>query len=250
MEKLKVFQETLPGSDLHNNLIETVRHYAPVIYLLGLMEMLGKIIFPTSLLALWSKRWSKVGGEKRGRWILVALFLATILLNLVFSVKRNFTTERYLWLAGASLLPWVGSGIVACWQRYQARRMALLVVALLFVGAPLAKTVSVATEKQDHSVVEAGQWLRSYDGNEEMVVMYNDRRLPLYANRAEDVRWIRNLAWLQRHAKKKEQVSLVALYVSNKKQEDTVIDGFEPLKTFAGHQKTVIFLKRQDQPVN
>jgi len=245
MEKLKVFQETLPGADLHNNLLETVRHYAPLIYLLGLMEMVGKIIFPTSLLALWARRWSKAQTETRGRWILVALCFATILLNLTFSIKRNFTTERYLWLAGANLLPWVGSGMVVCWQRYHMKRMALLFVFLLFIGAPLAKTVSVAAEEQDHSVVEAGRWLRSYDSDEKMVVMYNDRRLPLYANRAEDVRWIRNLTWLKRHARKKKDVTLVALYVSNKKNEDTSIDGFEPLKTFSGHAKTVFILQRK-----
>ncbi|WP_316346942.1 glycosyltransferase family 39 protein [Desulfuromonas acetoxidans] len=250
MEKLKVFQETLPHADLHNNLIETVRHYAPLIYLLGLMEMLGKIIFPTSLLALWAKRWSTMKTETRGRWLLVAVCLATILLNLVFSVKRNFTTERYLWLAGVCLLPWVGSGIMTCWQRYQAKRMVLLLVFLLFIGAPLAKTLSVAAEKQDHSVVEAGRWLQRYDRDEKMVILYNDRRLPLYANRAEDVRWIRNLAWLKRHARKKKDVTLVALYVSNKKNEDTAIDGFEPLKIFAGHKKTVLLLQRKGSSDN
>lgn len=250
MEKLKVFQETLPHADLHNNLIETVRHYAPLIYLLGLMEMVGKIIFPTSLLALWAKRWEKIGSKAKERWILVALCVATIMLNLVFSVKRNFTTERYLWLAGTSLLPWVGCGIVVCWHRYQAKRIVLLLLFLLFIGAPLAKTLSVVAEKQDHSVVEAGQWLRNYDSNEMMVVMYNDRRLPLYANRAEDVRRIRNLAWLKRHARKKKDVTLVALYVSNKKNEDTAIDGFEPLKTFAGHKKTVLLLQRKGSSDN
>ncbi|MDY0189375.1 MAG: glycosyltransferase family 39 protein [Desulfuromonas sp.] len=246
LEQLKIFQSSLPRADLHNNLLEIVRHYAPIIYLIGLSEMLVKIIFPTSLLALWIGRGTAIRSMSKERWILILLSLLTVLLNLLFSMSHNFTTERYLWLAAVAILPWISSGVVVCLQRFSSRPMVVVLMVILFVGAPLAKTLMAGVKTQDRTIVAAGRWLQDYDSSATAVVMYNDRRLPLYANRVEDVNLVRSLAWMRSSAKKQKDISLLVLYVSNEKKGDTEINGFDVVNRFEGDKKTVIFLQRRD----
>ncbi|WP_321531212.1 glycosyltransferase family 39 protein [uncultured Desulfuromonas sp.] len=245
MEALKVFQETLPAADLHNNLIETTRHYAPLIYFVGMLEMMLKIVFPTSLIALWmQQRWSPLTSWSRERWILLAVVVMIVGVNLLFCIKHNFTTERYLWLACACLLPWVGMGMTACWQRCQRRSFALLLCGLLFVGAPLVKTLSVVIQKQDRTVALAGKWLKDYDPDESLTIIYNDRRLPLYAGRAQDVVDVRDLSWLHDNVGNDPRITFLAIYVSNNKNENYTVPGFDVIKRFSGAKKTALFMQR------
>ncbi len=247
MVSLKEFQQTMPQADLHNNLIEITRHYAPLIYLIGLLEMLIKGIFPASLIALWGLRWRKREQVISERRVLVLMWLGFILLNILFNVAHNFTTARYLWIPMVLTLPWVGEGMRLWWQRYETKKM----VALLAVGivclTPLSKSLAVAAHDQDTTLVEAGHWLQQYDPQQQSKVLYNDRRLPLYADRVSEVSRVRSLSYLRKSAHRNRGVKFVALYLSTKKGEEYTIQGFELFKTFQGEKKTVVILKRQVQ---
>ena len=245
MNALEALQDSYPSADLHNNLIETTRHYAPLIYLIGLLEMLVKMIFPTSLIALWMQRRATEKPQVRERWILLFVAAAVVVVNLLFCLKRDFTTERYLWLAVICVLPWVGQGMAVCWQRYQTHMVVLVATGLLVVGSPLAKTLSIAAQTQDRTVALAGKWLQEYDPAGNLFVMYNDRRLPLYANRAEDVIQVRELDGLRRQVVQDPRISFLALYVSNDKHENCAFPGFDVVKTFEGRRKTALFLQRR-----
>ncbi|MCD6527973.1 MAG: glycosyltransferase family 39 protein [Desulfuromonas sp.] len=245
MEALKTFQHTLPRADLHNNLIEVTRHYAPLIYLIGLTEMVVKGIFPTSLLGLWGQRWRNREEMIPERRLLGLMWLGFILLNVLFNLTRNFTTERYLWIPMVLTLPWVGEGVRLWWQRYETRKLVALLIVGILCLAPLSKSVVAATRFQDQTVVEAGRWLKQYDPQQQLGVYYNDRRLPLYAERISDVTKVGSLNSLRRSAKRNRKVELVALYLSRKKNEDSTIPGFETVKEFCGKKKIVIILKRR-----
>lgn len=247
MEVLKSLQETLPGADLHNNLIEVTRHYAPVIYLLGMIEMLVKGMFPTSLIALWG-HWQYGRGEKvRARRILGFMGLAFILLNLLFNMKMNFTTERYLWIPIVLMLPWLGNGLVA-WLHHLRNRKALpFLVSVVVLLAPLSKTVSLAARDEDRTVVRAGRWLNEYDPGQQYEILYNDRRLPLYAGRVLEVNRVMPLNALSLLARENKQIELVAIYFSNKEKQDVSVVGFKQLKELRGREKTVLFLRRSSQ---
>jgi len=183
MQVLREMQLMFPGGSYHNNLFEVTRHYAPIIYLIGFAEMMIKAIFPTSLLAFVAFRWCIKGDETTGRWLVLLTWLVFLLLNIIFVMKQNFTTERYLWIPIVLSLPWLGYGVNLWWQQRGQRRMVALLVVVLIIMAPLSKTVAVATKTQDNTVVTAGRWLRDYDPQRQMAILYNDRRLPLYANR-------------------------------------------------------------------
>lgn len=244
LQALKELQQTLPGAALHNNLLEVARHYAPVIYVLGLIEMLVTAVFPTSLLALFAFRWRSKEHALGWRWLILLPWIGFIQLNVLFLLNRNFTTERYLWVPIILSLPWIGYGVSLWRQNWQQRKIVATLVIMLIIMAPLSKTVVVAAKVPDTTVVKACHWLRDYDPQQQMSILYNDRRLPLYADRVSEVTKIRNLDYLRKSAYRHKGVELVALYLSNKKGENYDIQGFELFKEFKGEKKIVIFLKR------
>ena len=247
MASLKEFQNTLPAADLHNNLIEVTRHYAPLIYLIGLLEMLIKGVFPASLLGLWGRRWRNREEINCQRRLLSLMWLAFIALNIVFNLTRNFTTERYLWIPMVLTLPWVGEGVRLWWQRYQTKKVVALLLAGVVCLTPLSKSIAVAAQDHDTTMVEAGHWLQQYDPQQQSKVLYNDRRLPLYADRVSEVSRVRSLSYLRKSAHRNRGVKFVALYLSTNKGEDYTTQGFELFKTFQGDKKIVVILKRQVQ---
>lgn len=244
MQALKALQQTLPRSALTGNLLETTRHYAPLIYVVGLTEIITRSIFPTSLLAFWAFRRREKKTVPLDRWLILLPWVAFVLLNLLFLLKMNFVQGRYLWIPIVLSLPWIGYGVSLWWQQRDNRKFVATLVIMLILLAPLSKTVAVAAKPQDTTIVEAGLWLRDYDPLRQLAILYNDRRLPLYADRVFEFRKTRKLKHLRKSAQRKKGVELVVLYLSNKKKENYAIEGFEPVKVIEGENKTVVFLRR------
>ncbi len=181
-EQLKDIQKDFPQSDLKNNLIETVRHYTPLIYLLGLLEILVKEVFPTSLVALWALRHRRSVFLERSCAVIVWPWVVFFLLNVLFSLIYNFSVTRYLWIPIALTLPFVGYGAGLWWQRLTGRSLLVGLMAILLFVVPAAKTLSYM-EKEKSGIVMAGNWLAGKDVKNELRVLVNDRRLCLYADR-------------------------------------------------------------------
>lgn len=247
MASLKEFQSTLPRADLHNNLIEVTRHYAPLIYLIGLMEMMAKAIFPTSLLALWALRCAEKKAFLVESWVLLLTWFGFFSLNVLFCLTKNFTTERYLWIPIILTFPLLGYGVSLWWEKRELRPLISTLIVALIIVAPLVKTVAVASKKQDTTIQTASQWLRDYDPQCQISVLYNDRRFPLYAERVSEVNKVRKLSYLRKSAQRNKGVDLVALYLSTSKNEDYQIQGFNLIQQFKGDRKTVVVFKRRIQ---
>jgi len=195
---LKEFEQQTPGADLRNNLIETARHYAPLLYVIGLVEILIKEIFPVSLLALWAV-YIRRKTNRRTFFVqhnvmyknLPASFvqwpwLLFLLLNLLFCMAFNFTTTRYMWIPIVLLLPVTGYGIDLWRFRLAGRKLLMFVMMGMFFLGPALKTVAEVQFDRE-SVREAGQWLQNYDPRKQKKVAFNDRRLMLYASRFDSV---------------------------------------------------------------
>jgi len=246
-QAIKELQLTLPGANYKNNLLEVTRHYAPLIYCIGLAEVLGKAILPTSLLAFLSYRWgNKVSILSSDRWLILLPWIAFFLFNILILLKQNFIQVRYFWIPIVLTLPWIGYGISLWWQERSPRKLLAKLVIALIVIAPLTKTVVAATKSPDRTIAKAGQWLSDYDQRKEVDILYNDRRLPLYADRLFEITEVRPLSYLCESAHFNKDVEIVALYLSNKRNENCNIQGFKLLKVFVGDKKTVVFLQRKN----
>ncbi|MCK5915318.1 MAG: hypothetical protein KAG92_04190, partial [Deltaproteobacteria bacterium] len=208
-------------------------------------EILVKAVFPTSLLAFWAYRWREEGELLSDRWLIMWPWSVFSLLNILFLLKMNFIQTRYFWIPIVLTLPWIGCGVSLWWHGWQQKKIVATVVIILIIMTPLSKTIAIASKPQDTTIVEAGLWLRDYDPLRQIAILYNDRRLPLYANRVSEVTKTRKHEYLRKSSYHNKGVGLVVFYLSNEKKEDYSTQGFEPLKVFQGDNKTVVILKRQ-----
>jgi len=211
LDQIKQLQRQLPGGHLANNLLEVTRHYAPLIYLLGLLEMLATALLPGTLLALWPLWRAGCGFWSPARQVLLWPLLAFVSLNLLFCLVHNFTTGRYLWLPLVLCLVLAGAGLQD-WRQWLASRPALLVLLLVLVyGVPAAKTLALTQQAdKNHSIRQAGYWLRHNDAPQRLRLLSNDSRFGLYADRPA-LPWDRELAERLSAAETLPAVDLVLL---------------------------------------
>ncbi|MDY0186141.1 MAG: glycosyltransferase family 39 protein [Desulfuromonadaceae bacterium] len=191
MAELKQFQQQLPAADLRNNILESARHYAPIIYALGLTEILIKEVFPTSLLALWGLRFYSEGEQNisalsPSRAIIVWPWIMFVALNLLFCMVHNFTTTRYMRVPIALSLPFVARGISLWWRKLQPRKGLAWILMGVFFITPALKTMGYASKKtEDHCIRVAGEWVQQHDPHKQLRLLFSDRRLMVYADRVD-----------------------------------------------------------------
>ena len=251
MELLSQMQHQSPAANYHCNLLEVTRHYAPVIYAIGMAELLGKIIFPTSVLAFASKK--IVTGDtvkvelKRGRWIVKLVWLLFFVLNIVFAMKMNFTTKRYLWIPAVLLLPWVGNGMAHWWNNRARRPLVCYLLLAVVVCTPLVKTVTALAKTEDLTIIAASQWLHDYDKQHKLNIVYNDRRFYAYLQRdSGGLRSYEDMGALRQVVDDDPEIDAVAVYFSNKHPVDIHFVDFRVIKIFTGSIKTVVLLQRNN----
>ncbi len=253
LELLRQVQEQTPGAHYHANLLEITRHYAPLIYVIGMVEMMLKALVPTSLLAPLARSWSGgsvVNGEKvPGRWIVKATWVLFFVMNIVFAIKMNFTTTRYLWLPIVLLLPWLGDGC-ARWSALlpQRRTLAGVVLALIML-TPLARSVAKVSWHEDTTLISATAWLDNYCHGKKLAIMLNDRRFTTYM-RGDDC----NLTIYPEAASFQTAISgsaasadLALVYYSIKHPVNLHAPGYSVLREFCGRKKAVLVLRRNQE---
>ncbi|MBN2233139.1 MAG: glycosyltransferase family 39 protein [Deltaproteobacteria bacterium] len=247
MRELEAFQYTLPGGRLHNNLVETTRHWAPLVYAVGLLEMMVIGIFPTTVLGFFARSPQTLRRRHPGFGLLCTLLASTLFATLLFNILRNFTTERYLWMPIVLGLPFAGTGLDAWWKKWRRQGSVLAAaVVLLMIVTPLGKTLAKTTVYRETALLRAGDWLREYRREHGGITLYTDRRLPLHAGRPADTG--RVLPWPQVAAAAGEWpgVDLVAvdLRPADGNLNHLTLDGFKALETFQDRDKAVIIFRR------
>jgi hypothetical protein len=106
--QLKIFETTTTHVFKWNNLIEIVRHYMPLIYLIGLLEKFLKALFPPYLIPLGLGVWH---ARKRNN-VFIILFAAFYLLSLYYyMISTNTIRERFLLTPVFLLYPFIGVGL-------------------------------------------------------------------------------------------------------------------------------------------
>ncbi|MBW6431840.1 glycosyltransferase family 39 protein [Patescibacteria group bacterium] len=185
-DQLTVFQESTPYAHLKNNLVQAARYYAPLIYLIGLIEIIIKEIFPTTILALFAFKSGQRPLFNDNRNIIVWPLLAFMVLNLLFAIVMNFSVTRYMWLPIVLCLPFAGYGISLWWQRFDHRRVALVLLMIFFFVAPAAKTLSELRKEDRKSIRQAGEWIKEYDPSLTEKVFYNEKIFSVYTERAKE----------------------------------------------------------------
>jgi 4-amino-4-deoxy-L-arabinose transferase-like glycosyltransferase len=174
--------KTLGAGSYGYNFTEIARHYMPVIYLIGLVEVFVKALFPAYLipLGLGFKNY-----ELRNRGFILFLSACYLIFVYLYLISMNTVKERFVLVPAFLLYPWIGVGMDRmCAFLKRSRRPLILgaILLLIFVIAPVYRSVRVLW-KQDDVVKIAGKWLAEVPEFKGKKIIATDVRIPFYADR-------------------------------------------------------------------
>jgi 4-amino-4-deoxy-L-arabinose transferase-like glycosyltransferase len=185
LDHYKLIQQQLktlePGS-YANNFAEIARHYLQTIYLIGLLEVFIKVLFPAYLIPLvLGFKYS----ELRSRGFILFLAGCYLIFVYLYLISMNTVKERFVFVPTALLFPWIGVGMDRLCDILKGSRKPFIlgaILLLLFVFAPIYRSVGVLW-KQDDAVKVAGKWLAEVPEFRGKKIIATDVRIPFYADR-------------------------------------------------------------------
>ena len=234
--------KTLGTGSYGYNFTEIARHYMPVIYLIGLIEVLVKALFPAYLipLGLGFKR-----SEIRNRGFILFLSACYLIFVYLYLISMNTVKERFVLLPALLLYPWIGLGMDRICTFLKRSRKPLILGAILlviFVAAPVYRSVSVLW-KQDDVVKIAGKWLAEVPEFKGKKIIATDVRIPFYADRKSG--YMRYGDSLSHHGIEEvalsNNVDLVIIKKSIKRRDSIPeLQSFKRVKEFVGSKSIVV----------
>ena len=174
--------KTLGVGSYGNSFAEIARRYMQTIYLIGLLEVLVKVLFPAYLipLVLGFKH-----SELRNRWFILFLSGCYLVFIYLYLISMDTVRERFVFVPAYLLCPWIGVGMdrLCTFLKRSPRPLVLgAVLLLVFAVAPVFQSVKVLW-KQDDVVKIAGKWLAQVPEFKGKKMIATDVRIPFYADR-------------------------------------------------------------------
>jgi len=242
--------ERLGAGSYGYNFTEIARHYIPVIYLIGFVEVFIKVLFPAYLipLILGLKK-----SELHSRGYILFLAGCYFLSMYVFHISMNFMKYRFLSVPTFLLYPWIGVGmdrLIVLFKKSSKPLILAAILLLVFVCAPIYRSMGVLW-KQDDVVKIAGKWLAQRPEFQGARMIATDIRVPFYAERGSE--YIRYGDSRSHHGI--EQVALsnnidVIIIRKSIKRKASIpeLDYFRRVKEFVGRKSiVVIYFSRELQ---
>ena len=174
--------KSLGAESYGNSFTGIARRYMQTIYLIGLLEVFIKVLFPAYLipLVLGFKH-----SELRNRGFILFLSGCYLLFIYLYLISMNNVNDRFLFVPTSLLYPWIGVGMDRLCTFLERSPRPLFVGAILlliFVFAPIYTSVRVLW-KQDDVVKVAGKWLAGVPEFKGKKIIVTDARIPFYAER-------------------------------------------------------------------
>jgi len=190
-----------PFSGSSKSLPAIVRHWMPLIYLIGLLEYFIKQIFPLFLLPLVFAGHRYISSADRKVAIETQFILLTCLSYMLFIlysfITRDFIQGRFLFTPAVLLYPWVGHGItlILTWLKgIRFARILQIAVVLALIVIPCVKSVR-AVIKSDLGVLKVGRYISQDTSLADAKILFSDTRQWLYGNRPGAYQKIRSDAF-------------------------------------------------------
>jgi len=236
------------------NLIAITRHYMPVIYLLGFLESLIKVLFPFFIIPLYC-------GFKRPFYRNQVLILSFVASNLImvycYAIRSDFISQRFLFAPAFLLYPWIGAGmerIFVSLRKSSKQKILAAVFTFIFLLVPVGKVVN-SCMKHDIVISRAGKWLAKETKFQNAKILTTDLRIPFYAGR--EIYSSSEKGLLKYDKKSKDYIDMEQFAVANQvdfiiirlsKNEKDLIPQFEQfikIKEFHGKKRiAVIFFHK------
>lgn len=170
-----------PFFDGHYSFAALCKHYLLLIYMLGIIQILMKILFPLSVIPLY------VGFKDRAKYsgyshkFILWIWILYIGLGYYFLIKNDFIATRYLIIPAFLLLPWIGLGINRLYEKMStsSHKKIILVLILIITLAPTAKTFQ-SLSSRDSTTANTVNWLKNNDKINNTQIVSNDYKLAFY----------------------------------------------------------------------
>jgi hypothetical protein len=212
-----------PFSGFSKSLPAIIRHWMPLIYLIGLLEYFIKQIFALFLLPLFFAGHRYISAADRKITIEKQFILLTCLFYMLFIlysfITRDFIQGRFLFTPAVLLYPWVGHGITLIFTWLKDIRFTLILqfaVVLSLIVIPCVRSVR-AIIKSDLGQLKVGRYISRDTSLADAGILFSDTRQWLYGNRSGTYQKILNDARMAaRHIEKGDIEAIEELAQKNK----------------------------------
>lgn len=256
-ETLKDLAKALPGWNRTGGLLETTRHYLPLIYLIGAAEALARNLFPLFVLPLVAGL-RKHPVFNRGHWLVLLSVGAYFMLTYYFLFIHDWIAKRYVLVPALLLLPWVGRGLERIWSGisgWHVSRVAMVLFLLVFCGIPAYKSLGDHIGSRQVNVHKAaGTWLSMQADFQNSVVACSDPRIRFYSSpkmkfirEMEKSAVARDFGKMEKMALDNKADLLIVETSAKKRKHVPEFRDFSLLKEFAGVENVVLIYCRTGQ---
>ncbi|MEN8730736.1 MAG: glycosyltransferase family 39 protein [Desulfuromonadales bacterium] len=248
-DHLKSVEKSFPGGEWTNDFFELARYNIFIIYLLGMLQVFAKSLFPVFVIPLF------YGLRLRNFWsrplvLLLFVLCGFLLMDYVFLVSRNFVTGRYMIVPLTLSYVLVGHGldrIITALENVRYSRAAILITAVLCVLWPLSNGFAKVSP-QKLEIKLAGQWLRESQNLSMSRMLVTEERVAYYAGLLRTDYVTSPDSDLQSLASKAVQndCDMIVLYRRNSNFSGlSDPKEFQFVKEFPGHKMTVKIYARR-----
>lgn len=227
------------------NFAEIAQHFMSAIYLLGLLEVFVKVMFPLFVIPLfWAYRHTL---ERTHVFILVLVFIYLLMLYFTL-VERDFLQRRFMFAPAVLMYPWVGLGLERMFDRLKSASRpipVLFVFISLFILSPVVKSADYFVGS-DNVLRKAGNWLGDNPALLSSNILSSDWMVPYYAGvehseklMFESLKY--DFASLEKEAKAKSADILIIKVPKKIDSHINTISYYQRLKKFTGKKRNVYF---------
>jgi hypothetical protein len=238
--QLEIFETKITHVSKWNNLIEIVRHYIPIIYLIGLLEKFFKALFPPYLIPLGVGVWN----ARNRNNVFIILFASFYFLSLYyFMISTNSIRERLLLTPAFLLHPFIGVGIDRLYiyvKKTSRRRLFTILLVIFFVLLPTYRSLRI-TWIEDDVLSKAGKWIAEVPQFQKAEIITTDSRVAFYAGRGIDqTLYLKpNYLAMEKLALKKSSDLLIITTSKKRKNSSPRLKKFTRVKEFMGAKDIV-----------
>ncbi len=157
------------------------RHFLPIIYFFGILQILVKILFPSSLISLYiGFKDSEKPAKNSGKFIFW-IWVLFIGLGYYYLIKTDLLITRWGIVPATLLLPWVGLGMNRLWLKVKtsSHKRIVLFLIIIIILAPTIKTFSLISSK-DITTAKTIKWLIKNDKINKVQIVSNNNKDSFY----------------------------------------------------------------------
>ena len=247
--QLKEMEKSALYPNGKQNFVEIARHFMPIIYFLGLLEIYLKVIFPLFIIPLFI---NPVNIFKKSS-ILILFFIVSYIIMIYYSlIKQDFIQSRFFIAPALLLYPFIGKGItqmLAISRQSSKPVLFTILFIILFYVPPVLKNAG-SIERSKSVIIEAGEWIAQNAELKDCKMITNDIRIPFYAGKKTNYSLF-NLTTTDVAAREHEYVSkkvdIIVIRTSHrKKQLIPDLKHYKIAKKNIGEKKTAVIFFSDD----